>query len=450
LITIKLPIQNKINIDDFLIPWNNVLRFAYNRFKENPKLKLSDVEKIVKTKMLNIEKIDASLIKSACDKAKSLKDEKIIFGGKKNWYDYIKGLINKEEFKEKKKSPLQVRGSKTDNNGNRKFSLDIINNNRVIFKPKKGIEFSCSLPKLSNQYKKQLYLLEEKCNSGESCFTCSITNKHIYIIFDEVILKDKEIKVKSNRILSIDLNPNYIAYSICDYDKEDKINVIYKEIISLKEINDIEKTKEYKESENKKKFQNYISNKRRFEILEISKSIIKKAKAFNVESLVVEKLNIKSSEKGKGKRFNKLCNNQWLRNHLISNLKKRCCINGILFQEVVAQYSSFIGQMLHEDEYDSIAASFELGRRGNLYIRRYIKKESEEKVKIVFPEFNVENLSDLWKEKINLFSSTIDDWKSFYLFVKKSRHSYRLLFSEKGKFYRLNSTKSKIKQFCLM
>ena len=43
MITIKLPIQNEININQFLIPWNNILRFAYNRFQENPEYKLSDV-----------------------------------------------------------------------------------------------------------------------------------------------------------------------------------------------------------------------------------------------------------------------------------------------------------------------------------------------------------------------------------------------------------------------
>ena len=41
MITIKLPIQNKININEYIVPWNNILRFAYNRFQDNPKLTLS-------------------------------------------------------------------------------------------------------------------------------------------------------------------------------------------------------------------------------------------------------------------------------------------------------------------------------------------------------------------------------------------------------------------------
>jgi hypothetical protein len=91
------------------------------------------------------------------------------------WFDEKKFLVSHNGgpcrwpvcgyVKENRNTPLQVRGSKCDNKGNRKFSLDIINNNRVIFKPKKGTEIHCNLPKLSKQYKKQLFLLEELCNS---------------------------------------------------------------------------------------------------------------------------------------------------------------------------------------------------------------------------------------------------------------------------------------------
>ena len=62
---------------------------------------------------------------------------------------------------------------------------------------------------------------------------------------------------------------------------------------------------------------------------------------------------------------------------------------------------------------------------------------------------SVENLSDLWKEMIDSVGSAIGDWKSFYLLVKKSRPSYRFLFSEREEFYRLGSTKSKVKCYIL-
>ena len=192
MITIKLPIQNKIDISNYFNQWNSVVRFAYNRFHDDDTLSQSDVEKLVKSTMNNIDLLDASLIKSAVDKAKSIKQDKVIFGGKKNWYNYAKKLITKDEFKENRNLPLQVRGSTCDSKGNRKFKLDIVNNNQVIFKPNRNTEFICQLPKLNKNYKKQLHLLEELCNEGKACFTCSIKNDYVWIIFEEKILKKKE------------------------------------------------------------------------------------------------------------------------------------------------------------------------------------------------------------------------------------------------------------------
>jgi len=89
-ITIKLPIQT--NITQYLKQYNNIVRFAYNRYQEGNDYKQSDIEHIVKRKMNNIALMDASFIKAAVDKAKHLKDKpKVIFGSKKNWQRYNKG-----------------------------------------------------------------------------------------------------------------------------------------------------------------------------------------------------------------------------------------------------------------------------------------------------------------------------------------------------------------------
>ena len=60
----------------------------------------------------------------------------------------------------------------------------------------------------------------------------------------------------------------------------------------------------------------------------------------------MENLTIESSDKGKGRLFNKLCNNDWLRTTLRNNLLKRCNLFGIKFLEVRPEYSSFIGNFL--------------------------------------------------------------------------------------------------------
>ncbi len=71
---------------------------------------------------------------------------------------------------------MQVRGSTCDSKGNRKFKLEIVDNNQIIFKPKKGVEFICQLPKLNKKLQKTTASLEELCNTGKACFTCSVKN----------------------------------------------------------------------------------------------------------------------------------------------------------------------------------------------------------------------------------------------------------------------------------
>lgn len=112
MITIKLPID-EIDITTYQKQYNNIVRFAYNRYQENKTQ--SQIEKQVKTTMNNIELMDASLIKSAVDNAKNLKQEKVIFGGKNNWQEYNNKSKTKQEYQAKKLRPISVRGSKLDN-----------------------------------------------------------------------------------------------------------------------------------------------------------------------------------------------------------------------------------------------------------------------------------------------------------------------------------------------
>jgi len=440
MITIKLPIQNEIDVSDYINQWNCVVRFAYNRFQDNPELKLSQVEQLVKSTMKNIDLIDASLIKSACDKAKGIKDEKVIFGGKVNFKQRKYGKIDKETYDKKRNIPVYVRGSTCDSKGNRKFELDVIDNNQIIFKPSKSNHIACHLPKLSKINKKQLHKLQELCENNQGCFTCGITNTHIWISFDEELFKIDPIKRIENRILSIDQNPNYTAFVICDYDKEERINVIHKEIISVKEINSLMKSK-------------YQTNKRKHEMMEISKRICNLANHYQVETIALEQLNMKTSDKGKGRNFNRICNNDWLRKDFMSNLKKRCNINGIKYQEIIPAYTSIDGCIDNAEEYDSIGASFEIGRRANLFIRMFIKKEIEKQTGLIMKhKFEIKSLATRWKKmlgnQLDLVKTYADLWN--WLKEKKLTSELRILFDQNkfdGSSFSLKSNKSLVTCF---
>lgn len=110
----------------------------------------------------------------------------------------------------------------------------------------------------------------------------------------------------------------------------------------------------------------YFNNKRKHEIIEVAKDLMNVAKSCQCEMIVVEDLNMKSQDRSKGKRLNRLCNSFFVRNAFMNNLNKRCNIDGIKFLKVIPQYSSFIGNFLYRglNLPDPILASIELGRRG--------------------------------------------------------------------------------------
>ena len=189
MITIKLKLTENVKIQNYLQQYNNVVHVAYNRWVDG--LSQSNIEKYIKNKINNIDLLDASFIKAAVDQARSLKDKpKVIFGGKNNWDKYNKGLITKQQYLENKyNSPLMVRGSTQDNKGNRKFQIDM-ENNQIIFKPKCKTKICAKLPK--TKYDQTLKLLQQKCEDGETFFTCRINNEYIWIIFDETILRKEK------------------------------------------------------------------------------------------------------------------------------------------------------------------------------------------------------------------------------------------------------------------
>ena len=416
MITIKLPVLNIIDITNYLLQYNNIVRFSYNRRKEN--LTQSQIEQLVKSKMNNIDLMDSSFIRAATDSSKNINiEDNVIFGGKNNWTRYNKGLITKEQYQNNKLKPLTVRGSKLDHKGNRKFQLNM-NNNEIIFKPKKNTKITLRIP--NTRHDKTLIKLQELCELKEAYFTCGITNNYVYITFDETILREEKYVAIDKRTLSIDLNPNYISYVITD-----KNMIIYKEIIGLSELN---KAK---------------TNKKKHEDFEISKRIVNIAKHHKVKHIIYEKLDIRSSDKGKGKCFNKLVNNNWRRSKFISNLVKRCNIIGIMTQEVIPEYSSFIGQIDNENEYDSIAAAIELGRRGNLYLDIYYYKCKENiKGQIIRVNEKIsDDLGDRWKKKLN-YEGIFDTYKSLYDEIKRLKYSYRQLFQFNWFSLRLKSIKS--------
>lgn len=457
MLTVKLKYKCSEDLFNYVNQFNWVYRYAYNRKPEHPELSLNGLVNLVKESIEGVDLLDYRFILDAVKKASVVEgNDKAIFGGRKLRERYLNKEISKEEYRKGRHVPLTILGACDAPKGNRKFKLDIANS-QVVFQPKKGLQYKLEISGMSRKQKADLEILQAKCELNEAYFNCSFDHVHVYLSYDETAVDYRPIKPVQNRILSLDMNPNYIAFIVADYDKDDCSRPIQKEVISVKGINFM-KHPDYKSlsKEDKKKFNRYKDDKLKTELCEVSKRISDLAAHYRCETVAIEKLSIQSSDKKKGKIFNKLCNNSWCRTTFVNNLTKWCNIYNIKIQEVVAQYSSFIGQFNHPEEVDSVAAAIEIGRRCNLFIRNYIKKENLSptgevvKCDIVYPRFPPsEPAMDHWKKKLP-GCETATSWKSLYGRVKEAELRYRTFINEQSLiFSSLKSCRSKVRVYRL-
>ena len=410
--TIKLPYKTNVDLTSIIKQYSNVVRWSYNRFHKL--LKEKDVRQL--SNSLNNIELNSWLIQCAIKDGQAIqkrfKNEKVIFGSKNNFFKRLKNIITKQEFQLKRLSSINIQGEMLQK-GNRSFKLDIIENNKIIFKLNKLNHITLELPNLRNNIKKELFKLQQlnELKQGEHGFTFSVKLdlKYIYISFEE--FKNEEIKqFNENRYLGIDLNPDTIGISILENNK-----VIHVQEFSLKPIFNKILNNSYSSYSKEMK---YFQNKLIFETYEISKNISLLAKQFNCKCIFIEDLKFKqkiSKEQKQNHLGNRKCKNLWKKEKFIQNLTKRLNINGIKLYLVNPAYSSFIGNLMYEFT-DSVNASIEIARRGFEF---RIKKNKTG----FYPDLLVKHQ---WKEMATKYT----DWKKFFIEVKNLKLKYRVSLNE--------------------
>lgn len=422
--TINLPYtcskDDRNFIRDEIRKSSNMVRYAFNRYKDSKSEK--DIRLL--SKSLSNVPSDSWFIQCAIKKASYLflaNKEKIIFGGKFSFYQRLKHKLDKDIFKENRLLAIYSQGERLAN-GNRKYKLDIANN-QIIFKFSKSKHINLKLPTLHKNYLYELINLEEQCNQKLSNFSVELKLDKICITFNDSKIYCSNYVGNSNIVGAIDMNPNYIGFSISKW-CNGKRKIFLEEQYDLSYFT----RKLHKASDDvKSKHQN---NKQIYELKEIAKDIINKCKFFHVGKFGIEDLNFNQNNPGKGKSFNRLTKNKWKREVLVSALKKQCLLNKIDFIEVNPIYSSFIGNLCNEAP-DPIAASLEIARRAN---SKYIKGQ-------FYPELiKAESLFNLWKESA---SWVYKSWKELFDIIKTSKVKYRRsLDLFKSEVFRLKSSKS--------
>ena len=429
-------------IQNYMRQYSSVQHFVYNRIQESRSQK--DIKQQIKA-LNNVDLLDSWFIQ--CSFYDIPKVDKVIFGGKKNYFQRLKNIISKEQYKSKRLSPIYSIGEIVNKSvkGNRKFHIEQDLEN-VTFKPNKSTKINLKLIGL-NKRKQILSKLYQKQERKEIKIAYKLDLEYIYIIFDETDIYNYETKYIKNRVLSLDLNPNYIGWSIVDWKSENVFNVVKSGVYSIKKLNDKDfslKNKGYSSESSERK---YISDKRNFETLQIVKNIVNKSIYYKCQIISIEYLNIKSKDLDKGKYFNKLVNNSWCRNTFVNNLAKRCNIHNIKLLKVKSEYSSFIGNFLYRSLNlpDMVLASIEIGRRGYEFYNQYISKTKDIKKNII--RVNLSMFQKLYLKSLEEFKlqPTYKDLIELYYFFKKAKLKYRLSIDQFNlQFSRFTSYKSYI------
>lgn len=425
--------------------YSSVQHFIYNRFADGFSQK--QIKDQIKN-LNNIQLMNSWFIQ--CAFYDIPQKEKVIFGGKKNFFDRLKGKITREQFKLKRLSSLYSIGEIVNKSvkSNRFFHLEQ-ELDKIMFKPNKNTRIQLNLIGIGNRISllKKLY---QKQENKEIKIGYKLDLNYVYICFEETDIQKFETKQIKNRVLALDLNPNYIGWSIVDWKSENQFNIVKSGIYSIKDLNDKDFDLKNKHLDSSSPERIYLNNKRKYETLQIAKNIINKAIYYKCQIVSIEDLKINSDDKNKGKKFNKLVNNLWNRNALVNNLTKRCNIFNITLIKVKPEYSSFIGNFLYRSLNlpDMVLASIELGRRAYEFYNQYIVKTKEIKKNIVRP--NLTEFRELYLKSLEEFKLQ-PVWKDLielYYEFKKSKLRYRLSIDQFNlQFSSLNSSKSNVSAF---
>ena len=403
-------------------------RYIYNRIKEG--LSEKEIRHHLKEEFSNLKLsawIQTSIIKDMVAVNEASPNTNIIFGGKKNFIDRIKNKISNEEWKHHRLRRGLIIQGEVNTKGNRHFELHI-DEGYVVLKLNRKEHIRLDIKGLGKKWRSELLKLqslnEVKNKEQGYTYTIRVTFDKVFISFEE--FKQPIKNLKENTYAGIDLNPSNIGFSICR-DKEVKvakefsIKSIIDEVLNSKLASDSPKMK-------------YLQKKISYETFEIAKNIVSQCLHNQVKFLFIEDLNFKDATKGR--RFNRITKNLWKRNKFIDNLKKRCNEVGIKVFFVKPQYSSFIGNVMH-DYSDPVNASLEIARRGYECI---ILKN-----KMFFPKLFKEALKHQWKETL---SEEIKDWKGFYRKIKNLNMRVRVLLKDTvHEEFKMSSYKSRVKRF---
>ena len=407
--------------------FNSCLRFTYNRLCDNKRLTTKELTALQKN-LNSIMLIKSRLKNSAIHKVKEIiatgTERFVIFGGKSNFIKRCQHKISKEEFLKKRLLPIYSIGQ-ANRNGNRLF--EIKNKTEILFKPDKHNHIVLNLKDIGNKRIKMLNILKELQFTKTVPITYSLDTEYVYISVDNSVFEKHVYRTIKNRVIAIDINPEFIGWSVTDW-SDTNYKIVASGLISLQPLNNKHKALRLS-SDYKKNI--YFNNKRKHEVIHIAKQLFMLCRHYRCETSAMENLDMKNGATGY-KHINKLINNLWCRNLLTHQIKKHILCSPATFITVQPQYSSVIGNIVYQDEKlpDPVLASIEISRRGFEYGTQYIYKRRQLQKTVILPDFNnVRTRILLSLEELGICGH-VGSWTELFSAVKKSGVKYRFPLAE--------------------
>lgn len=404
--TVKLTICNEADVLDDMRTFSSIVRFAFNRYQDG--LNEKEVRSYCNARFSHNSWFIQSAIKEGATLYKLHGEKHILFGGKNNIRQYMRGLIDKATFKYRRMFPIGIQGEKRCK-GNRLFSFDL-DNQRLIYKPSKKRHVEIKFFPVRKKIATELSNVQELTKNNKITVSVKMSDKYVWLIYDETLISDDRYKnLQSKRLLGIDMNPNYIGLSVIEFNNNDELTVLHKQVFDLSKLT-ISSGKASTDAASK-----YLTNKLKHETIAIAHEISKLANVWKCKTVAIEDLSIKPKDMKKGTHFNKLCNNKWERQLFVNKLKMLSNLHKFNLIEVNPAYSSIVGNFAYGNEStpDMVAASIEIARRA---YKKYEKGW-------FYPRFNIQFRDEQWKQTLG----SVENWKDLFRKIKETGMKYRFL-----------------------
>lgn len=405
--TVKLRLDCEIDLLKERREFSSIVRISFNRFREGMTLK--EVRAYVKPLFQHCGSwfVDNGILVGKQLYARH-GDRDVVFGGRHNLEMYMRKLITRDEFRARRLSPITIQGERL-HHGNRLFDFNLPGN-ELTLKLSRNDHRTIRFKEPHRKRRNNLCRLQELIDQNMATVTVSLTSDHVCLTFDESQISDFRFRgLKSDRVLGIDMNPGYIGLSVVELDGNGVSRVLHKQVFDLTRL-----TAASGESSTSSKSK-YMSDKRRHETLNVAHDICRLVDYWKCGKVAVEDLSIRSSDRGMGRRFNRLCNNVWDRRVFVGKLESLSLLCGFSLVKVNPAYSSFVGNVVFGDEHtpDMVAASIEIARRCHFRFQngRF------------FPDVGDDRIDERWKQTLSRFGG----WKPTFQEVKKSKVKYRFL-----------------------